>query len=291
MMLGSEFARVYGPRGFSAWEGAAFALAREDDGLTPWPFVPLALADDAGHTAILQVQSDVLSIGTLDDHLRLPLTPTTAQSIMNLRGWLLPTPWLVFQIWRAAPAKLEPQGMVPNVGASMAQFVAHSTMLDGRIAALDIGPEVLRAGLKKSVVVDPMVPGNVTIFGWYRPPPAPDVFDDHRGLNAPNRQPVQPIGDNHSALYIDYSHGIRCIGPTAIVDGEPMATVDLYQHPTLSRLVSNRGPVRSPRYPSPVLPFVNRPAHVLEYPTTPIVVYPTPAYAERGAGLGVKRGG
>jgi len=280
-LSGSDFARTYGGKGPYAWEQAALMLAREEDGLTPWPFVPLTLTDDRGNTAVLQVQSDLLSVGPFEDHLRLPLTPGGAQSILNLRGWLLPTPWLAYQIWRAAPVKVEPTAMAPNKYQSMPQFAAHSALLDQQIG--DAPLDALRDGLKKSVVVSNiMIPGKVIIFGWYHPPPAPDVFDNGKPMNAPGRQPHQPKSNVHDASFWDYSHGIRAIGPVAIVNGQPMNTVDLYQHPTLSHLVSNEGPVRAPRYPSPVPPALNRPAHVLTYPTTPMVVSTQPGTSERG---------
>ena len=287
MMTGSEFARTFGPKGLAAWEAAALRLAQEDDGLTPWPFVPLTLSDDKGNTAVLQVQVDDLSIGPIGDHLRLPLTPTAAQSILNLRGWLLPTPWLVYQIWRASPVKATPRAMVPNQGASMAQYAAHSAIVDQQIG--DAAATDFRTGIDKSVVVSNiMLPGKVVIFGWYRPD-GPDVFDDRRAEQAPNRQPIQPKSNIHGAFYVDYSHGIRAVGPVALVNGQPMPTVDLYQSPTLSHLVSNEGPVRTPRYPSPIPPSRNRPAHVLTYPTTPYVVTTQPGESTRGIGV-VRRG-
>ncbi len=277
-LTGSAFAATFGGKGLAAWEAAALALAREQGGLTPWPFVPLTLTDGAGNTAILQVQTDDVAIGTLDDHIRLPLTPSAAQSILNLRGWLLPTPWLVFQIWRAAPAKLEPKGMVPNLGASMAQYAAHSALIDAQALALNAGPDVLKAGEKKSVIVSNIAqPGKVLIFGWYRPPPAPDVFDDRKPMSAPDRQPIQPKSNVHGAFYVDYSHGIRAIAGTCLLNGTPTNTVDLYQHPTLSHLVSNEGPVRLPRYPAivpPAPPAANLPG--------PLLVATTPGLAEQG---------
>jgi hypothetical protein len=280
-LTGSAFAATFGPKGLPAWEAAALSLAREPDGLTPWPFAALTLDDGAGNTAVLQVQTDEMAIGTLEDHLRLPLTPSAAQSILNLRGWLLPTPWLVYQIWRAAPARLEPKGMSPNLGASMAQYAAHSALIDQQLAALGAGGPndgAFRAGMKKSVVVSNIAqPGKVLIFGWYRPPPAPDVFDDRLPMSAPNRQPIQPRSNVHGGFYVDYSHGIRAVHGTCLLNGRPTSTVDLYQHPTLSHLVSNEGPVRLPRYPAivpPATPAADLPASIL--------VATTPGLAEQG---------
>lgn len=256
VMQGSEFVQQYARKGAAAWEAAALAIARED-GLTPWPWVDLELTDGT-NTAILKVQSDVLSIGTLEDYVRLPLTPTRAQSVLNLFGGLLTTPWLEYQIWRAAPAKLRPTAMAPNKGANLEQYAAHSRAIDEELASAGLEPGVLVSGIKKGVVVGNFYkPGKVLIFGWYRP--SPDVFSDGKPMNAPDRQPIQPKSNVHGEGYVDYSHGIRVVAPTALLNGEVVPTIELYQHPTLSQLVSNTGPVRMARYPSPVAPPPFRP--------------------------------
>ena len=319
MLSGSQFVADYAKKGLPAWEAAALELARQS-GLVPWPWVDLTLVD-GDDTAVLHVASDVLSVGTLEDHVRLPLTPGRAQDILNLSGALMPTPWLEYQIWRAASLKLAPTAMVPNRGADLNQYLAHSGLVDAQIAnalavptgdahvdlarsierdarasrsadawavANDAWMEVgagtqnrLVSGIKKGVVVANFYkPGKVLLFGWYRPPPAPDVFDDGRPMGTLDRQPIQPKSNVHGDFYVDYSHGIRAIAPLATVNGQVMSTVDLYKHPTLSRLVSNEGPVKVPRYPSAVpvaqvpvasVPFrpvssITRPAAIDEVP-------------------------
>lgn len=270
-MLGSQFVEQYGRKGLPAWEAAAIALAREG-ALTPWPWVDLSLTEGAD-TVILKVQTDVLSIGPLEDHVRLPLTPSAAQSIANLSGALLPTPWLEYQIWRAASLKLQPVAMVPNQGANLEQYAAHSKIVDDQIRSA--GGEQngqLVAGIKKGVVVANFYkPGHVLLFGWYRAyltdpagqqtGPAPDVFDDGKPMGAPNRQPIQPKSNVHGDFYVDYSHGIRLIAPTCLVNGALTDTLSVYQSPTLWRLVNKDagGPVKVPRYPSPVPVAITRP--------------------------------
>lgn len=249
MITGSQFVTEFASKGFAAWEGAAFDVARHE-GLTPFPFVDLVLSDGQNH-AILKVQSDVLSIGTQADHIRLPLTPKRAQDIFNLFGWLLPTPWLTYQIWRASSVKLTPTPMAPNKGADLRQYAAHSKVIEEQLNASGAQFGQLIAGMKKHVVVSNIYQnGKVLIFGWYRP--SPDVFDDGKSMAANDRQPIQPRSNVHGDFYVDYSHGIQAIGPTVSVNGRIMPTVELYQHPTLSKLVSNEGPVRVPRYPSNV---------------------------------------
>lgn len=250
-MNGSVFVSTYAGKGAAAWEAAALEIARQG-GLTPWPWVDLVLSDGANH-AVVKVQSDVLSIGPGGDHVRLPLTPKKAQDILNLQGWLMPTPWLVYQMWRAAPIKLSPTPSAPNRGADLKQYAAHSQVVDKQIEQAGGRAGQLIAGAKKHVIVSNIVqPGKVLIFGWYRP--APDVFDDKKPMTAPDRQPIQPKSNVHGDFYVDYSHGIQAVAPMAMVNGHPMPTVELYQHPQLSKLVSNEGPVRVPRYASSVTP-------------------------------------
>lgn len=297
-MTGSEFVRQYARTGLLSWEAAAIALAREDaegrtggstgrpPNLTPWPWVDIHLtASRPGggqDTATLRVLSDVLAIGPFSDHVRLPLTPGSAQSICNLFGWLLPTPWLVYQIWRASPYKLQPTSMTPNKGADLYQYADHSALIDHQIdekiapgASVHPAPAGGVAGIKKNVVVSNIwQPGKVVIFGWYQPPPHPDVYSNGLGMENPNRQPWQPKSNIHYDGYVDYSHGIQAVWHTCIANGQTMPTIDLYTHPTLSRLVSNETPtaVRFPRYPASIRPATLRPPSVAMYPASMNVV-------------------
>ena len=256
-MLGSEFVQQFAGKGDNAWEAAALQLARAGS-LVPWSWVEIPLSDGTNR-ATVRVQCDVLAIGTLEDRLRLPLTPSAGQNILNLFGWVYPTPWLVYQMYRAAPLKLEPQP-IQNRPANLVDFARHSAMIDEQLRAAGAAPNDLRlrSGLKKHVVVSNIwKPDHVVIYGWFRPPPAPDVPDDHQRMGVPGRQPIQPRSNLHGAGFVDYSHGIHAVDGTALVDapgilqGE-IATADLYAHPVLSRLVSNEGPLRRPRYPSAV---------------------------------------
>ena len=252
-MTGSDFVRDYARKGPTAWEAAALELARQGQ-LVPWPYVDVAVTDGT-NSAILKVASDVLSVGTLEDHVRLPLMPIMAQNILNLSGALLPTPLLEYRIWQQAPLKLHPTGQVPNRGGDLEQYTQHSRVIDAELAAFGGAQGRLVSGHKKAVLIANFYrPIKVLIGGWYRPPPAPDVIDDRRSMSAVDRQPVQPRSNVHGEGYVDYSHGIRAVGPVAIVNGQAMATEDLYRHPTLSRLVSDEGPLKIVRYPGARVP-------------------------------------
>lgn len=243
-MKGSEFAALYGPQGFAKWEQAALDMAKSG-GAVEWPWMDVVLSQGSD-TAIVKVTSDAFAIGTPEDFLRLPLTPKTAQSIANLTGALLPTPWLVYQSWRTADIKLTPKSSVPNRGANMGQYVAHNQVIQAQLGGR--GGSV--RGCKKSVVVSNIYkPGKVLIFGWYLP--MPDVFSNGLPMGAPGRQPIQPNSNYHGDFYVDYSHGIYFVHPVAKVNGKERDTESLYTDPTLSALVSNEGPIRTPRYPAP----------------------------------------
>lgn len=278
-MKGSEFADFYGPKGLAAWEAAAFEAARSGDGNVDWPWAEVTVTDGA-HTAVLRTKTDVFSLGEPGDILRMPLTPGTAQRIANLHGYLLSTPWLAYQRWRAAKVKLPPTNMVPNKGAVLSQWLNHSRVLDGQIA----GRDGLVSGDKKTVVVsNAYLPGKVIIFGWYLPY-GPDVFDDGRPMGSPNRQPMQPLSNVHGEMYIDYSHGIEFWHPIAVVDGKEMNLADLMVDPQLCGLVSRERssitgrieptPLRMPRYPAPNNPAVVRPAAQAARGPAAVDVYP-----------------
>ena len=262
-MTGSEFARLYGNKPYSVWEAAALAAARNGD-MTPRTWVPITV-QDGDNKATLLVSNDYFGIGPVSDSLRLPLTPSIGQGILNLEGALYPTPLLDYRIWQQSPLKLSRTSIAAldkrgNLGANMGQYVEHSALADRQIAGIFAAtPNVQRrgdelvSGHKKDIVVSNLLlPKKVVIHGWYAPPPAPDVYDDKSPWESPNRQPQQVHSNAHGDFYVDYSHGIRAVHPMATVNGQVMRTEDLYRHPVLSRMVSLEGPLKVVRYPSSV---------------------------------------
>lgn len=240
-MRGSEFVSAFARRGLPVWEAAVARMAAAGE-LSPWPMVAVPVASpDGKHAGEFFATSDYLAIGEPGDRLRMPLTPRSAEAIADLFGMQLPTRKMVDAIWQAAKVKLAPieapmlgRGEV-NRGANLAQYLAHSRAIDAQLAAL--GPLAvgeLVAGLKKDVVVAPEIPkGKVLIYGWHRP-------DGSR---------VQPYSWVHDADgYIDYSHGIRLVAPGMQLDGQNVFVADVLKDPELSRLLSDQGPVPSPRY-------------------------------------------
>jgi hypothetical protein len=92
----------------------------------------------------------------------------------------------------------------------------------------------LVSGHKKDVVVTNLLTGNpdrIAIYGWQR-------------LNG---APIQPLSTVHGACYADYSHGIRLVSETVLVNGEARSVYDVLQDPVLSRLLSDEGPIANLR--------------------------------------------
>lgn len=279
-MKGSDFVQTYKSKLPTVWEAAVVDLFRQ--GQVPEnPWVPIALSaktsDGQTHSAIAQVSADYLTIGEPGDELRMPLAPSAAQEILNLDGSLLPTPWLDYQIWRQS-IRLPRQGMAPNKGQNLEQYAAHNAIIAKQAAEAGWDKSKPLSGHKKDIVVGNLYKNDVVlIHGWYRP--EPDVFKDDLAWDdpSPKKQPQQAYSNAHGAFYADYSHGARKVHPIMTVDGQPMATEQVYAHPELWRLVSHEGPVRTLRYPAKNAPATYRPA------SSQVWLVPTdPGFARRG---------
>ncbi len=277
MTTGTEFVAAFASKGPAAWEAAAFEAAKSG-GTVEWPWTELSLSDGT-NTVIVRCQTDLFSVGTPEDFLRLPLTPSRAQQIANLTGLLLPTPLLTYRRWQQATVKLTPVAMVPNKGANLVQFAEHNAAIESQRA----GRTGLAAGLKKSVVVSNIwKPGKVVIFGWYKP--EPDIFDNRLGMGDPNRQPIQPLSNVHGESYWDYSHGIEYFHPLCTVNGEEMLLAAVMQHPVLWKLVSHEGPLKFPRYPAPNAPADPKPFLTIDRPAAYFETPTANSYADLGLG-------
>lgn len=268
-MLGSEFVSAFKDKGVSAWEAAALSLAQQGSTVS-WPLVSIPVATkDGQHSGVLQVASDLFSIGTVDDYLRLPLTPKTAQSIANLTGSLLPTPKISQLIWQNAATlgiQLLPRPQ-NNRGANLSDYALHDATIDQQLQAA--GKTGLISGHKKDVIVSNIAkPQKVLIYGWFWPASMTQI-------PAGFSQPIQARSNIHGDFYVDYSHGIRLVSPQMMVDGATMLTEDVLRDPTLSSMLSDEGPLRFMRYPASNDPQPFRPATLSEYKVLSDV-YPRP---------------
>ena len=192
--------------------------------------VPLAHGGPAG---VVRVTLDYAAIGTDDDFVRMPMSPITAQRLADLFGCVLPTRKLVDAIYGAAALKLAPLPLPPGPQMmSNDYYRRHHDAIEKQRGGRGVG--VLVAGHKKDVVVTKRLvlrTDRVAIYGWHRP----------------DGRPIQPLSLVHEASYADYSHGIRWVSGTMLVDGIERSIVDVARDPDLAELVSDEGPMASMR--------------------------------------------
>ena len=186
------------------------------------------------HTLQYDVMPDYLAIGSDRDFVRIPMTPYTAQAFCDAYGFILPTRKMVNDIWKAAVVKVEPRPLTEQRESPLT-FLEHHRIIETQLDRTARGKLV--AGIKKDVVVSPRLdkPDRVAIFGWHRL----------------NDEPIQPLYTGHVDWYVDYSHGIRPVRRSMVVDGVARTFESILADPKLRYLVSDEeGPPRS-RYERP----------------------------------------
>lgn len=203
--------------------------------------VPLQGVDARGasHTGVVYVLCDYLAVGSDEDFLLVPMTPRTAQRIADLTGTILPTKKLVDSIYGAAQCRLKPRWIEGGPNPDLddhTDFETHKAMLDEQRTERHVRLGELVAGDKKDIVITNELerrPDKVAIYGWHR-----DVG-----------RPIQPLTTVHAGFYADYSHGVRLVDATMIVDGEERKTAGVLTDPALSCLLSDEGPMCVTGYP------------------------------------------
>ena len=195
-----------------------------------------------GHTIVFAALPDYLSIGATDaDFVRIPTAAFTAQCVADAAGASLPTTKMVDLLWRAAPVHVEPRPLPPTSNmTSNAWFALEQAAIEAELAALGAPPRYRGVGGdKKDIVITNAYsahPNGTCIYGW-------------PWLNGSN---IQPLFCGHAASYADYSHGVRLVRDTVVLDGArgvPLAAV--LADAALSALLSDEGPIASPRVPVP----------------------------------------
>jgi hypothetical protein len=109
-------------------------------------------------------------------------------------------------------------------------YQVHNQMIEEQSRALGIRQGALVSGHKKDVVITNQLsrnPGRIAIYGWHR-------------LNG---VPIQPLSTVHGACYADYSHGIRLVSETVLVDGRLRSIYDVLEDPLLAGIFSDEGPI------------------------------------------------
>jgi hypothetical protein len=183
-----------------------------------------------------------MAIGSEQDYLYIPMTPSTAQFIADQLDCSLPTKKLVDHIYNSAEIKLDPQPIPPSDQmTTVPVFNQHTDLVKQQIAqrGFDRTANNIIGGHKKDIIISNKIYSpdrnyeRVVIYGW------------HLGVN----NPIQPVYNGHSAMYADYSHGVRYISQIAYVNEDSMMVADILTDVNLSALMSSEGTISVPFYP------------------------------------------
>lgn len=195
--------------------------------------VRLSFRSTQGQTmnATIFAMPEYLAIGTDKDFLRIPMNLYTAAAVASKLGFVLPTRKIVDAIYAQAAYHFSPEPMTAGPRMrSTGYYLTHNEKIEAQSRILGVTEGALVSGDKKDVVVSNRLarnPGKIAIYGWHR-------------LNG---APIQPLSTIHGACYADYSHGIRLVSETAMVDGEARSIYDVLADPTLSQILSDEGPI------------------------------------------------
>jgi hypothetical protein len=194
-------------------------------------------------TATCYVLPEYLALGSDDDYFLMPMTPLLAQRIVDATGCVLPTKKLVDAIYQAATVKLAPQPIPPSAAMiTVPVFAQHNDSVwqqrSPLITRWPLGQLV--GGHKKDVIVSnriysnlkPTVPRPVVIYGWHQT----------------NGIPIQPVYNGHEETYADYSHGVRLVHDTMVIDGSPATVRRILSDSTLNVLLSDEGVITRSGY-------------------------------------------
>lgn len=169
------------------------------------------------------VTADYLSIGNNKNFARVPMTPMAAQQIADSLHCFLPTKKMVDDIYAAAKIKLAPQPLTAYRDSVITFYQHHLLIEEGRK-----NRHGLIAGIKKDVVISSKINSDaklnrVAIYGWHQ-------------LNG---QPIQPLYTGHVNWYVDYSHGIRLVYRTILINGKAVNYIDVLKDKLLRKLLTD----------------------------------------------------
>jgi len=196
---------------------------------------------DSSYAVTFFALCDYMGIGSDEDYFYIPMTPATAQYLADQLDCILPTRKLVDTIYDQADIKLRPQPIAPSdTMTTLPVFWQHTNSIKQQFAQLGIQrtADMIVGGNKKDIIISNKIydPKNtskrVVIYGW------------HKDVN----EPIQPVYSGHIASYADYSHGVRLISDTLIVNGKRLDVRDVLSDENLWRLLNDEGTMRKPKY-------------------------------------------
>jgi hypothetical protein len=135
-------------------------------------------------------------------------------------------------IYDQSTCRFSPQPLAPGPQMTSTDYYrTHNAMIDAQSRERKFPSGALVAGHKKDVVLTNRLiqnPGRIAIYGWHRAP----------GM------PIQPLSTVHGATYADYSHGIRLVARTALMEGGFRSVEEILQDAALARALSDEGSIR-----------------------------------------------
>ena len=195
---------------------------------------------DSTYVVTYFVLPDYLAVGSDTDYFLVPMTPILAQKIANAIGFTLPTKQMVDQIWSNASLKMAPTPIPPSPQMTTIPVMWEHNMLlqrQRKEALLQAPLGDLVAGHKKDVIISNKIYEKsskpVVIYGWH--------FQ--------NGTPIQPVYAGHSETYADYSHGIRLVQDSALINHKVHLITSVLQDAEKSALFSDEGVIVKPFYP------------------------------------------
>ncbi len=190
-------------------------------------------------TGTIYVTRDYFAIGSDVDSIRVPMNPMTAQRIANSMDLSLPTTKIVDIIYQSAKVRLEPKPMPPGDRMTSSQYYRdHNATINRQLRGRP--KNILIAGHKKDVVISNKlqnISGRVAIYGWHRL----------------KTGPIQPLSTFHHNKYVDYSHGVRFVRNTMILNGKKVTYASVLANPELAPLLSDEGAIRQSKIIIPAM--------------------------------------
>ena len=205
--------------------------------------VPISISktiNDSVYNVTYFVTPDYMAVGSDSNYFLMPMTPILAQKLADSLSFTLPTKQMVDQIWSEATAKLSPSPI-----AASSEMTTIPVMWDHNITvkaqrAEQLSEEplgALVAGHKKDVIISNRIYGNssnrVVIYGWHY-------------LNG---SPIQPVYAGHGETYADYSHGIRLVRDSVLINNQSRRITEVLTDVEMASLFSDEGSIRKPYYP------------------------------------------
>tara|TARA_R110000868_G_scaffold304437_17_gene565311 strand:- start:44086 stop:44967 length:882 start_codon:yes stop_codon:yes gene_type:complete len=195
---------------------------------------------DSMYDVTYYVLPDYLAVGSNSDYFLLPMTPILAQRIADSLKFILPTRQMVNQIWSNASVKLSPSPITASPQmTSIPVMWKHNITVKAQLAEKQSSELLgaLVAGHKKDVIISNRIYDNsskpVVIYGWHYQ----------------NGNPIQPVYAGHGEAYADYSHGIRLVRDSVLINNKFYRISEILTNPELASLFSDEGAISKPFYP------------------------------------------